>query len=93
MQHNQNSSAGIQINTTHMMVGAVLFGAGALLGLAGMIVGGGSLAASTRRWFHELEVPPSEVVKHKWGQTKAATTAGAQAWHASNGVHAHSGHA
>lgn len=92
MHSTQSTSAGFQVNTTQMMVGAVLVGAAGIIGAVGMIVGGTALMTATRRWFRELEVPPGEVVKQKWHQTKSAATAGAQGWHASNGVHAHSGH-
>jgi Mn2+/Fe2+ NRAMP family transporter len=89
--HNSHSSmTGFQLNSTQTMVGAVLVGAGALIGLCGAIVGGHALFSASRRWFRELDVPPGEVVKHKWEQTKAATMAGAHAWHSANGIHAHS---
>jgi hypothetical protein len=86
---NGQSYTGFQLNSTPMIVGAALIGAGSLIGLSGLIVGGSAMVSATRKWFRELEVPPSEVVKHKWGATKAATTAGAGAWqqHHSNGVH------
>jgi hypothetical protein len=88
---NGQSYTGFQLNTTPMIVGAALIGAGTLIGLSGMIVGGSAMLSSTRKWFRELEVPPSEVMKHKWGATKAATTAGASAWqqHHHNGIHTH----
>ena len=92
MKNGQNQSAsGFQLNSTPMIVGAALIGAGSLIGLSGLIVGGASMVSATRRWFRELEVPPSEVVKHKWSATKAATRAGASAWqqHHNNGVHTH----
>jgi hypothetical protein len=77
---NGQSYSSFQINTTPLVVGAALIGAGALIGITGMLVGGTALASASRKWFRELEVPPSEVVKHKWNQTRAATTAGASAW-------------
>jgi hypothetical protein len=84
---NGQSYSSFQINTTPLVVGAALIGAGALMGVTGMLVGGTALASASRKWFRELEVPPSEVVKHKWNQTKAATTAGAGAWqHHNNGM-------
>jgi hypothetical protein len=85
---NGQSYSGFQLNTTPMVVGAALIGAGTLIGLSGLIVGGTAMASATRKWFRELEVPPSEVVKHKWGATKAATHAGASAWqeHQHNGI-------
>jgi hypothetical protein len=88
MQNSHSSLAGFQMNTTQAMVGAVLVGAGCVVGMAGAIIGGQALISAMGRWFHELDVPPHEVVKHKWSQTKAATHAGAQAWHSANGMHA-----
>jgi hypothetical protein len=93
MSHGQSSAAtsGFQINTTPMILGAVLIGAGSLIGLTGLIIGGTAMVSATRQWLGELEVPPTEVVKHKLGATKAATMAGASAWtHHTNGVqHTH----
>ena len=93
MQNTHSISPEFKLNSTQMVVGVVLLGAASLIGMSGAIVGGHALMTAARRWFRELEVPPTEVVKHKWNQTKAATTAGAQAWQGSNGVHAHSGRA
>lgn len=82
------SSSGFQLNKTPMIVGAAMIGVGGMIGLTGLIIGGSAMMSATRQWFRELEVPPSEVVKHKIGQTKAATVAGASAWqHHNNGVH------
>jgi hypothetical protein len=83
---NARGYSSFQINTTPIVVGAALIGAGMLMGACGMLVSGTALASATRKWFRELEVPPSEVVKHKWNQTKAATTAGASAWQHDNGM-------
>ena len=79
-----NSS--FQLNTTPIVVGAALIGAGLLIGFTGILVGGTALVSASRKWMRELDVPPSEVVKHKWHQTKAATTAGANAWQQQNGM-------
>ena len=68
------------VNSTPMIVSACLIGAGSIIGIAGMIVGGAAMMSAARQWFRELEVPPSEVVKQKFDQTKAATAAGASAW-------------
>jgi hypothetical protein len=83
---NARGYSSFQVNTTPLVIGAALIGAGMLMGFAGIIVGGTALASASRKWIHELEVPPSEVVKHKWHQTKAATTAGASAWQEHNGM-------
>jgi hypothetical protein len=84
-----SSSSSFQLNTTPVLVGAALIGAGTLIGLTGLIVGGTAMVSATRQWLSELEVPPTEVVKHKLGQTKAATAAGASAWKQHNDAHHH----
>ena len=81
MRNGQNSSSrGFQLNATPVIVGVALIGAGGLIGLTGVIVGGTAMISAARQWLGELEVPPSDVVKQKLGQTKAATAAGASAW-------------
>ena len=80
-------SPSFQLHKAPMITGAALMGAGGLIGLVGMIVGGTALAQACRQWFRDLEVPPGEVMKHKWSQTKAATSAGASAWQQHNGMH------
>jgi ferredoxin-NADP reductase len=83
---NSSQTGGFKLNSTPMIVSACLIGAGSLIGIAGMIVGGTAMMAAARQWFRELEVPPSEVVKQKFGQTKAATAAGASAWKQHNAM-------
>jgi hypothetical protein len=70
-----------------MITGAALFGAGALIALAGLVVGGSHLFSATRRWIREMETPPTEQARIKWAQAKTAAAAGAAAWQ--NGVSAH----
>ena len=87
MENMQNPPMGkFQLNSAPIIVGAVLIGVGGLIGLSGLVVGGSAIMSATRRWFRELEVPPSEAVKHKLGQTRAATIAGASAWQQHNGA-------
>jgi hypothetical protein len=79
-------SASFELNKSSMITGAALFAAGGLIGLIGVIVSGTAMATACMQWFRELEVPPSEAVKHKWSQTKAASAAGAAAWQQHNGI-------
>jgi hypothetical protein len=72
--------AGPQLKSGPLITGAALFGAGALLALAGLAVGGSHLLSATRRWVREMEVPPSELAKLKWTRARAAAAAGASAW-------------
>jgi hypothetical protein len=90
MRNGQNaSSSGFQLNARPVIVGVALIGVGGLIGLTGLIVGGTAMISATRQWLGEREVPPSEVVKQKLGQTKAATAAGASAWKQHNDAHHH----
>ncbi len=73
-----------EMNTRPLMIGAVLVGAGALIGAAGLVLGGTVIVAATRRWVDQLDTPPAELARQKWAQARAATTAGASAWQ--NGV-------
>jgi hypothetical protein len=63
-----------------LIVGAALIGAGAVIGLAGMVIGGVAVLSATRRWVGQLDQPPAEVARQKWAQARAATMAGASAW-------------
>jgi hypothetical protein len=80
------SSSTFQPNRSSVITGAALIGAGGLIALTGIIVSGSAIAVACRRWLRDLEVPPSEVVRHKWDQTKAATAAGTAAWQHHNGI-------
>lgn len=63
-----------------LITAAALFGAGGLLALAGLAVGGSHLVAASRRYISQMEVPPSELAKLKWAQAKTAAAAGSAAW-------------
>ena len=73
-----------EVRTGPLITGAALWGAGALLALAGVAVSGSHLVAATRRWIREMEVPPNELARIKWGQARTAAAAGTAAWQ--NGV-------
>ncbi len=83
----QESSSWPELRTGPLITGAALVGAGAMIALAGLAVGGSHLFSATRRWIQEMEVPPSEQARIKWAQAKTAAAAGAAAWQ--NGVSAH----
>lgn len=84
--------SGFQLNTTPVIIGAVLVSVGALIGVTGVLVGGQAVFSATRGWLRELEVPPGEVARNKWDQTRAAATAGARAWQLHDGAPARGGH-
>ena len=81
-----NRITGPQLRSGPLITSAALVGAGTLLALAGMAVGGSHLFSATHRWIREMEVPPREQARIKWAQAKSAA-AGAAAWQ--NGVSAH----
>jgi hypothetical protein len=87
MKNGQSYPPGpIQVHKAPIILGAVMVGTGGLIGLIGMLVSGTAMASACRQWFRELDMPPSDVVKQKWGQTKAATHAGTSAWQQHDGV-------
>ncbi len=52
--------------------------AGAIVGLAGMVVSTTVVLMAARRWIDQMETPPSELARQKWNQARAATQAGAE---------------
>ena len=83
MSNGENSTTGWngpQFRTTPLITSGVMVGAGTLIALAGLAVGGGHLLAATRQWVNEMDVPPSELARLKWTQARAAMAAGAAAW-------------
>jgi len=71
---------GLKLEPGPLKAGAILVGAGTVLVLAGLGVGGGHVLAAVSRWVDEMETPPSELARQKWAQGKAAAQAGASAW-------------
>jgi len=80
MSNGENDKSGPQFRSGPLIVSAVLVGAGTLIALTGLAVGGGYVASLTRQWIREMEVPPSELARLKWAQARAAVSAGASAW-------------
>ena len=63
-----------------LITGGVLIGIGAAVALAGVAVVGTHVAAATRAWIKELEIPPGELARLKWEQAKTAAASGASTW-------------
>jgi hypothetical protein len=80
MSNGETRTNGPQFRTTPLITSAVMVGAGTMIALAGLAVGGGHLLSVTRQWVNEMEVPPSELARLKWTQARAAMAAGAAAW-------------
>jgi hypothetical protein len=85
--HNPQGSGNLpEFRTRPLITGAALVGAGTMVALVGLAVGGSHLLSATRRWIQAMEVPPSEVARLKWAQARTAAVAGSAAWR--NGVSA-----
>jgi hypothetical protein len=80
MSESDDLENGSQFLAAPLIASAAMVGAGTLIVLAGLAVGAGYLAAVTRRRITEMEVPPSELARMRWAQTRAAVAAGASAW-------------
>jgi hypothetical protein len=80
MSNGENGGAGPQFRAGPLITSAALVGAGTLIALAGLALGGSYLLSATRRWVREMDVPPSELAKIKYAQARAAVAAGASAW-------------
>jgi len=70
----------IQIDDRLLTVAEILVGAGGVLLLAGMSVGGAAVRRAALQWLRQLDQPPGEVAKAKWQQLMTAKAAGADAW-------------
>ena len=74
------------LNSTPMIVGAALIGAGSLIALSGMIVGGTAMMSATRQWFRALEGPSSPVAKGKLSQDTGTKMSDASGWQQPDGI-------
>lgn len=80
----------VKLKAAPMMSGIVLVGTGAVICMAGMIVGGSAVCSATRKWFRAQAVQSPQPVKTKWAKRPKVEMAGSMT---GNGVPAHSGHA
>jgi hypothetical protein len=71
---------GVQLNSGWVTTGAALVGAAGILAATGVIVGSTALLKSLLKWIEELDEKPADIAKGKWGQLRAAGSAGADAW-------------
>lgn len=79
-ENGDNGTSGPQFRAGPMITSAALVGAGTLIALAGLAVGGTHVMTVIRQWVREMEVPPSELARQKWTQARAAVAAGTAAW-------------
>lgn len=88
MTNSRNPERAFRLNTRPLIAGGVLMGLGGVLGLAGLVVSGATLAAAARDWANRQEVPPTELARQHWARAKAATSAGTTAWRSGTREHA-----
>jgi hypothetical protein len=83
MTSTRSSTTGMQVssaNSKAIVVGFALVATGGLISICGMGITGTAMLSAVRRWVMAQQEPPSQIVKRKIAQAKAATTAGASAW-------------
>jgi hypothetical protein len=68
------------VDRSLLWAGAVLIGAGALLGLAGSALCGAAAALRLQHHVRASGMPPSELAMHHWRRAKTAAQAGAHTW-------------
>jgi hypothetical protein len=91
--NNMSYSTPLKIKAAPMTAGAVLCGAGAMMAMAGMIVGGTALCSAARKWFwaqaeHQQPSKRGFGMRPKMSMPPANATNGNR-----NGAYARSGHA
>ena len=79
MTNTQDSQPTPPVNARHLSPARV-FGIGAALSLTGFALTSSAVLTAIRRAVRHMEVPPRELARQKWTQTKAATSAGVDAW-------------
>jgi len=82
----------VQLKAAPMMSGIVLAGIGAMICMAGMIVGGSAVASATRKWFRAQALESPEPAKTKWAKRPKMAMGGSMAGNGT-GAPVHSGHA
>ena len=68
------------VNRRTALTAALLVAIGGLVGATGLLVACGAVVAACRRWYRRVDLPPQELARLKWEQTKAAAGASAGAW-------------
>ena len=66
--------------STALIAGAALMCGAGVLGLAGLGLTTAALVAAVRLRMSRMPVPPRDLARRTWMQTKAATAAGRSAW-------------
>jgi len=80
MTDTRTTQSQFQLDGRLLTAAEVLLGAGAVLWVAGLAIGGAALRRAAQEWLRQLEQPPSAIVKGRWQQAATAATAGVNAW-------------
>ena len=84
-----NAQAQLRKRSAGFIAGAALMCGAGVLGLAGLGLTTAALVAVARDRINRMPVPPRDLARQTWRQTRAATTAGREAWRgATVGAHA-----
>jgi len=81
---------GVKLKAAPMMSGVVLVGTGAVICMAGMIVGGSAVCSAARKWFRAQAIQSPQPVRNKFAKKPKMGMAGSMN---GNGQPVHSGHA
>ncbi|MEU9131755.1 hypothetical protein AB0D08_27195 [Kitasatospora sp. NPDC048540] len=85
MATHQRFTDGFNVNRSMLTTGALLTGFGAMLGLAGAVIVGVSLAQAGRDFVRQMDTPPTELASRAMHHARAASMAGLDAWRAEAG--------
>ncbi|MEU5877541.1 hypothetical protein [Spirillospora sp. NPDC047279] len=80
MTNSMTAAEESRVNMRILLTSTALIGAGTLIGLTGVVLGGSALLAGARRKIRQMDVAPRELARQKLLQAKHATSAGVDAW-------------
>jgi len=77
--------------STALIAGAALICGAGVLGVAGLGLTTAALVTALRTRVNRMPVPPRDLARRTWSQTRAATAAGRSAWREATAVPSMSG--
>jgi hypothetical protein len=81
-----------QLKAAPMTAGAVLLGAGCMMGIAGMIVGGTAVMSACRHWFRDIAEQYPQAMQPAWNKQAKVPMTAAKTMNGHR-THARAGHA
>jgi hypothetical protein len=80
MTENRTAPVRFHLNARQAIAGALLMGAGGLVGVAGAALAASSFVLAFRRHLKQLDMPASAYARQNLTRMKTATAAGVGAW-------------